>query len=69
MIYQYEIDFSVMYSDKVTTVQSATVPAQSLEFAKEKLKTEIKRRIGNCEVLICSANLQVSEDEKYSIMI
>ena len=58
-----------MYNDRVTTVQSATVPAQSLEFAKEKLKTEIKRRIGNCEISICSARLQVSEDEKYSIMI
>lgn len=58
-----------MYNDRVTTVQSATVPAQSLEFAKEKLKTEIKRRIGNCEISIRSASLQVSEDEKYSIMI
>ncbi len=42
-----------MYSDKVTTVQSATIPPHFLEFAKEKLKTEVKRRIGNCEFLTC----------------
>ncbi|MEH6891626.1 hypothetical protein V7024_18445 [Bacillus sp. JJ864] len=69
MIYQYEIDFSVIYSDRVTVVQSAIVPAHSLEFAKEKLITETQRRIGNCEILICSASLKVSEDERYSIMI
>ena len=68
MIYQYEIDFSVMYSDKITDVQSTKVPAHSLEIAKEKLMTEVKRRMGNCEVLICSASLQVPEDKKYSIM-
>ncbi|MDC2867320.1 hypothetical protein [Bacillus sp. BP-3] len=69
MIYQYEIDFSVMYKDKVTTIQSTTVQANSLEFAKEKLETETKRRLGNCEILFHSASLQVSEDEKYNIVI
>ncbi|WP_090948297.1 hypothetical protein [Bacillus sp. 71mf] len=59
----------MMYSDRVTTVQFTTVPAHSLEFAKEKLKTEIKRRIDNCEIMIHSASLQVSEDEKYNIVI
>ncbi|MFI8710298.1 hypothetical protein ACIGHG_25570 [Bacillus sp. NPDC077411] len=58
-----------MYSDRVTTVQSATVPAHSLEFAKEKLETETKRRLGNCKVLIYSASLQISEDKKYNIMV
>lgn len=58
-----------MYSDKLTVVQSAIVPARSLEMAKEKLISEIQRRIGNCEISICSASLQVSEDEKYSIMV
>lgn len=62
MIYQYEIDFAVMYSDRITDIQSATVPAQSLEIAKEKLITEVKRRIGNCEILISSADLQVPKD-------
>lgn len=69
MIYQYEIDFSVMYSDRVTVIQSAIVPAHSLEMAKEKLITETQRRIGNCEISICSASLRVSEDEKYSILV
>lgn len=69
MIYQYEFNYSVMYSDKLTVVQSAIVPARSLEMAKEKLISEIQRRIGNCEISICSASLQVSEDEKYSIMV
>lgn len=63
MIYQYEIDFSVMYSDRITDIQSAIAPAQPLEIAKEKLITEVKRRIGNCEILISSADLQVSKDE------
>ncbi|PEA52441.1 hypothetical protein CON64_23685 [Bacillus pseudomycoides] len=63
MIYQYEIDFAVMYSNRITDIQSATVPAQSLEIAKEELIAEVKRRIGNCEILIFSADLQISEDQ------
>lgn len=58
-----------MYSDKITAVHSATVPAHSLEFEKEKLETETKRRLGNCEILIHSTSLQVSQDEKYNIVI
>lgn len=46
-----------MYSDMVTTVQSATIPSHFLAFEKEKLKTEIQRRTGNCEILIGSTSL------------
>ncbi|PEP47799.1 hypothetical protein [Bacillus pseudomycoides] len=69
MIYQYEIDFSVQYCNKVTGSHSTIISACSLEDAKEKLKEEVKRRMGNCEISICSASLQVSEDEKYGIMV
>lgn len=69
MIYQYEIDFSVQYCDKTTDSHSTIISAGSLEDAKQKLKNEVARRMGNCEILICSASLQVSEDEKYGIMV
>ncbi|MGN7198316.1 hypothetical protein ACTHS9_30630 [Bacillus mycoides] len=67
MIHRYEIDFSVMYSDKVTALQSATIPACSLEEANEKLKTEVKRRLGDCDILIDSTSLCVSHDGRYAI--
>ncbi|MED3202248.1 hypothetical protein [Bacillus toyonensis] len=67
MIHRYEIIFSVMYRDKVTASQSVIIPASSLEDANEKLKTEIIRRLGLCEILICSTNLYVTEAERYGI--
>ncbi|MGF9815380.1 hypothetical protein [Bacillus toyonensis] len=67
MIHRYEIIFSIMYSDKATALQSVIIPARSLEDATEKLNKEIQRRFGYCEVLICSTNLYVAENERYSI--
>ncbi|PGA88454.1 hypothetical protein COL93_29210 [Bacillus toyonensis] len=46
LIHQYELNFSVMYSGKVTDSQSTIIPAQSLEEANEKLQSEVKRRLG-----------------------
>ncbi|MDT3498848.1 hypothetical protein NLU03_32490 [Bacillus toyonensis] len=68
MIHRYEIVFSVMYSEKVTALQSVTIPASSLERATEKLNKEIQRRFGICKVLICSTNIYVTEKERYSII-
>ncbi|MDA1775196.1 hypothetical protein PDJ95_28365 [Bacillus cereus] len=46
MIHLYEIDFSVMYDGKVTDLQSAIIPAHSLEEANKKLQLdEIKRSV------------------------
>ncbi|MEW9576685.1 hypothetical protein U9K47_15200 [Bacillus toyonensis] len=69
MIHRYEIIFSVMYNDKVTEVQSVIIAASSKEYAKEKLTIETKRRMGSCEVLICSINVYVAENERYEITI
>ncbi|XLP22362.1 hypothetical protein ACFMB7_28715 [Bacillus toyonensis] len=68
MIHRYELVFSVMYSDKVTALQSVTIPASSLEHATQKLNKEIQRRFGNCKVLICSTNIYVTENKRYSII-
>ncbi|PEM42366.1 hypothetical protein COF80_32200 [Bacillus toyonensis] len=68
MIHRYEIIFSLMYNDKVTDLQSVTIPAGSLEYATEKLNKEIQRRFGYCEVLIYSTSLYVAENERYSII-
>ncbi|MGF9816309.1 hypothetical protein [Bacillus toyonensis] len=67
MIHRYEIIFSIMYSDKITALQSVIIPARSLEDATEKLNKEVQRRCGNCEVLICSTSLYIAENERYSI--
>lgn len=68
LIHRYEIDFSVMYSGKVTDLQSAIIPARSLEEAKEKLKSEVKRRVGKCTVTINTASLYVSEEIQYTVV-
>ncbi|KEK19371.1 hypothetical protein [Bacillus gaemokensis] len=69
MIHRYEIDFSVMYNGKVTALQSAIIPALSLEDANEKLTTEVKRRLGKCDIKIDSTSLCVSDDERYNIIM
>lgn len=68
MIHQYEIDFSVVYGGKEKGLQSAIIPANSLEEANKKLKSEVKRRFGKCYVRIHTANLYVSEDSRYAIV-
>ncbi|MBO1582549.1 hypothetical protein [Bacillus sp. XF8] len=68
MIHRYEIDFSVVYGGKERGLQSAIIPASSLEEANEKLKSEVKRRLGKCHVRINTANLCVSEDSRYTIV-
>ncbi|MEK4677792.1 hypothetical protein [Bacillus sp. FSL K6-2944] len=62
MIHRYEIDSSVMYDGKVTDLQSAIIPAHSLEEANKKLQSEVKRRLGKCRVKIDHTSLLVSED-------
>ena len=57
-----------MYSSKVTDLQSAIIPARSLEEAKEKLKSEVKRRVGKCTVTINTASLYVSEEIQYTVI-
>jgi hypothetical protein len=67
VIHRYEIDFSVMYDGKVTDLQSAIIPAHSLEEANKKLQSEVKRRLGKCRVKIDHTSLLVSEDSRYTI--
>ncbi|MBX0353667.1 hypothetical protein BK709_25715 [Bacillus thuringiensis serovar shandongiensis] len=67
MIYQYELNFSVMYSGEVSSSQSTVIPASSLEEANEKLLSEVKRRLGDCSIEINSKSLYVSEDSRYNI--
>lgn len=67
LIHQYELNFSVMYSGKVTDSQSTIIPASSLEEANEKLQSEVKRRLGKCSIKVNGVSLCVSEDERYMI--
>lgn len=67
LIHQYELNFSVMYSGKVTDSQSTIIPASSLEEANEKLQSEVKRRLGKCRIKVNAASLCVSEDSRYAI--
>ncbi|PGO77657.1 hypothetical protein CN980_11285 [Bacillus cereus] len=67
MIHRYEIDFSVMYDGKLTDLQSAIIPANSLEEATKKLQSEVKRRLGKCQVKIDTTSLLVSDDSRYTI--
>lgn len=67
LIHQYELNFSVMYSGKVTGSQSTIIPASSLEEANEKLHSEVKRRLGKCSIKVNAASLCVSEDSRYAI--
>ncbi|PGC53783.1 hypothetical protein [Bacillus pseudomycoides] len=69
MIHRYEIDFSVMYGGKVTDLQSAIIPAHSLEEANKKLQSEVKRRFREGDIVICSTSLLVSESVRYDILI
>ncbi|PEE32453.1 hypothetical protein [Bacillus cereus] len=68
MIHQYELNFSVMYSGKVTGSQSTIIPASSLEEANEKLESEVKRRLGKCSIKVNSASLFVSEEFQYTVL-
>lgn len=67
LIHQYELNFSVMYSGKVTDSQSTIIPASSLEEANEKLQSEVKRLLGKCSIKVNGVSLCVSEDERYMI--
>lgn len=68
LIHQYELNFSVMYSGKVTDSQSTIIPASSLEEANEKLQSEVKRRLGKCSIKVNSASLFVSEEVQYTVL-
>lgn len=57
-----------MYGGKVTDLQSAIIPARSLEEANKKLQSEVKRRLGKCHIKINTASLCVSEDSRYTIL-
>ncbi|PEJ23237.1 hypothetical protein CN887_21260 [Bacillus pseudomycoides] len=67
MIHRYEIDFSVMYSGKLTDLQSAIIPVHSLEEANNKLESEVKRRFREGNIVIHSTSLHVSESVRYGI--
>ncbi|HHL0974180.1 TPA: hypothetical protein ACQUHP_005926 [Bacillus cereus] len=67
MIHQYEFNFSVMYSGKVTDSQFTIIPASSLEEANKKLQSEVKRRLGKCSIKVNAASLCVSGDSRYTI--
>ncbi|WP_144492668.1 hypothetical protein [Bacillus thuringiensis] len=67
MIHRYEIDFPLMYDGKVTDLQSAIIPAHSLEEANTKLQSEVKQRLAKCVVKIDHTSLLVSEDSRYTI--
>lgn len=68
LIHQYELNFSVMYSGKVTDSQSTIIPAKSLEEASKKLHSEVKRRLGKCSIKMNSASLFVSEEVQYTVL-
>lgn len=68
LMHQYKFNFSVMYSGKVTDSQSTIIPAQSLEEASEKLKLEVKRRLGKCNIKVNSASLFVSDEVQYTVL-
>ncbi|WIY59020.1 hypothetical protein [Bacillus arachidis] len=68
MIHRYEIDFSVMYGGKERGLQSAIIPARSLEEANEKLQSEIKRRLGKCWIKIDNTSLYISEEIRYTVV-
>lgn len=67
MIYQYELNFSVMYSGKIADSQSTIIPASSLEKANEKLQLEVKRRLGKCSIKVHTVSLYIPEDSRYVI--
>ena len=67
LIHQYELNFSVMYSGKVTDSQSTIIPASSLEEANEKLQSEVKRRLGKCSIKVNTVSLCAFEDSRYAI--
>ncbi|WP_141558642.1 hypothetical protein, partial [Bacillus thuringiensis] len=67
MIHQYELNFSVMYSGKVTDSQSTIISASSLEEANEKLQSEVKRRLEKCRIKVNVESLCVLEDSRYAI--
>ncbi|MED2990333.1 hypothetical protein P4357_24615 [Bacillus thuringiensis] len=62
------MNFSVMYSGKVTDSQSTIIPAQSLEEASKKLHSEVKRGLGKCSIKMNSASLFVSEEVQYTVL-
>lgn len=68
MIHRYEIDFSVMYGGKERELQSAIIPATSLEEANEKLKSEVTRRLGKCYVKIDTVSLYGLEEVRYTVL-
>lgn len=64
------IDMKLIFlwcNGKVTDLQSAIIPAHSLEEANKKLQSEVKRRLGKCVVKIDHTSLLVSEDSRYTI--
>lgn len=68
LIHQYELNFSVMYSGKVTDSQSTIIPASSLEEANQKLQSEVKRRLGKCSIKVNAASVCVSEEVRYTVL-
>ncbi|WP_243821283.1 hypothetical protein [Bacillus thuringiensis] len=68
MIHQYELNFSVMYSGKITDSKSTIIPARSLEEANEKLQSEVKRRLGKCSIKVNAASVCVSEEVRYTVL-
>ncbi|MGE6964072.1 hypothetical protein ACQKIW_30265 [Bacillus thuringiensis] len=67
MIYQYEFNFSLMYSGKITDSQSTIISASSLEEANKKLQSEVTRRLGKCSIKVNAASLCVLENSRYKI--
>lgn len=67
MIYQYEIEFSIIYSHKITASHVATFSATSLTAAIEKLEKEVQRRLGHCNLIIHETRLYVPKEETYTI--
>ncbi|QWH75352.1 hypothetical protein EXW59_04735 (plasmid) [Bacillus mycoides] len=66
---QYEIAFSVRYAENRTDVQVVILPASSPEEAHEKLKKEVKRRLGCCDMTVHFTHAYLSGEKKYEIVI
>ncbi|QWI47279.1 hypothetical protein [Bacillus mycoides] len=66
---QYEIAFSVRYAENRTDVQVVILPASSPEEANEKLKKEVKRRLGCCDMAIHFTHVYLSGERKYETVV
>lgn len=67
MIYQYELSFTISYSDKTTDLQTVIVAASSLEESIQKLYSESVRRFGKCTLKLYNTSLYTFNNDRYTM--